>query len=186
MSRQRTITPALSAIALTLLLGSASARDFPSTAEPARESSKAQQPLRQLEGAELVCALCELKIEQGHSTPSSTNSPRDHSYLLLKPEPGFALVNIGGDSRSARAFGALQFRDNQPLVNRLKRVQAWPLFTIWDSRAATLYVGVNRDGEPGVHLRQKRQDRGSLVPPNRVLIASSSAAVEPRSTAPRR
>ena len=74
--------------------------------------------------------------------------------------PEFASAAVD-DSRSARAFGTLQFRDNQPLVNRLKRIQAWPLLTIWDSGAATLYVGVNRDGEPGVHLRQKRKDRGA-------------------------
>ena len=70
---------------------------------------------------------------------------------------------------------------NQPLVNRLKRIQAWPLLTIWDSGAATLYVGVNRHGEPGVHLRQKRKDRGSLAPRGRfVLIASPATSGEPR------
>ena len=49
------------------------------------------------------------------------------------------------------ALRELKFRDNQPLVNRLKRIQAVPLVTVWDSTAATLYVGVNRDGEPGLH-----------------------------------
>jgi hypothetical protein len=186
MSRQRTVTPVLSAVALTLLSGSATARDFPAAAELERESSSTPQLIRQFKGAELLCALCELKVREDGSPPPGMNTPMDRSYALLKAESGWPLISAGGDSRSARAFGGLQFRDNQPLVNRLKRVQSWPLFTIWDSRAATLYVGVNRDGEPGVHLRQKRHDRGSLVPPNRVLIASSSLPAESRSATPRR
>jgi hypothetical protein len=76
-------------------------------------------------------------------------------------------------------LAALQFRDNQPLINRLKRVQAWPLLTLWDSSAATLYVGLDKHGEPGVHLRQKRSDRGTVLPRSRlVLIASPDAPSE--------
>jgi hypothetical protein len=176
MSRHHTVTPVLSAIALTVLWGSASAGDFPSAADLERESTGRLQSRHSLEHATLLCPLCELKIEQDPSASRSTEPLPPRSYALLKPAPNLALVNIGRDSSDFRDFGGLQFRDNQPLVNRLKRVQAWPLFTIWDSRAATLYVGLNRDGEPGVHLRQKRQDRGSLVPSNRVLIASSPLA----------
>jgi hypothetical protein len=69
------------------------------------------------------------------------------------------------------ALRELKFRDNQPLVNRLKRIQAVPLVTVWDSTAATLYVGVNRDGEPGLHLRQKKYDRGTLTPASRTLFS---------------
>lgn len=69
------------------------------------------------------------------------------------------------------ALRELKFRDNQPLVNRLKRIQAVPFVTVWDSTAATLYVGVNRDGEPGLHLRQKKYDRGTLTPANRTLFS---------------
>jgi hypothetical protein len=110
-----------------------------------------------------------------------------NTYPQLQPErTEFAAPAVDG-SRSARALGALQFRDNQPLVNRLKRIQAWSLLTIWDSTAATLYVGVNRDGEPGVHLRQKRKDRGSLAPRSRfVLIANPATTGESQVTAPRR
>lgn len=93
-------------------------------------------------------------------------------------------------SPSARALRTLQFRDNEPLVNRLRRVQAWPLLTIWDSTRSTLYLGVNREGEPGVHLRQKRQDRGALVPRGRfVLIANPTLPDQPeapRTPAPSR
>ena len=89
------------------------------------------------------------------------------------------------------ALRTLQFRDNEPLINRLKRVQAWPLLTIWDSSAATLYLGVDKHGEPGVHLRQKqRDDRGSVLPSSRfVLIASPTArsdSVTAQPTAPQR
>ena len=47
------------------------------------------------------------------------------------------------------------------MVNRLQRVQAIPFVTLWDSTGATLYVGVNRHGDPGLHFRQKRDDRGT-------------------------
>jgi len=77
------------------------------------------------------------------------------------------------------ALTTLQFRDNQPLINRLKRAQAWPLLTFWDSSAATLYLGLDKNGEPGVHLRQKRSDRGSVMPRGHlVLMASPTAASE--------
>lgn len=69
------------------------------------------------------------------------------------------------------ALRELTFRDNQPLVNRLKRIQAVSLVTVWDSTAATLYLGVNRDGEPGLHLRQKKHDRGTLAPVSRTLFS---------------
>ncbi len=109
------------------------------------------------------------------------------TYPLLQPERIEFAAPAVEDSRSARALSTLQFRDNQPLVNRLKRIQAWPLLTIWDSTAATLYVGVNRDGEPGVHLRQKRKDRGDLATRSHfVLIASPATTGEPQATVPRR
>ena len=74
-------------------------------------------------------------------------------------------------SRRMDALRELTFRDNQPLVNRLKRIQAVSLVTVWDSTAATLYLGVNRDGEPGLHLRQKKHDRGTLAPASRTLFS---------------
>jgi hypothetical protein len=103
--------------------------------------------------------------------PAAKPSLIEHDAITLSADD---------DSRSALALRTLQFRDNEPLVNRLKRVQAWPLLTIWDSTSSTLYLGVNRDGEPGVHLRQKRQDRGALVPRGRfVLIANPSVPDQP-------
>lgn len=84
------------------------------------------------------------------------------------------------------ALRELRFRDNQPLVNRLKRLQALPFVTLWDSTAATLYFGVNRDGEPGVHLRQKKHDRGTLMPAGRTLfVDAASAHSTGRAAAPR-
>lgn len=73
--------------------------------------------------------------------------------------------------RGVDPFGDLAFRDHQPLVHRLRRIQAVALVTVWDSTSATLYVGVNRDGEPGLHLRQKKHDRGTLAPVNRTLFS---------------
>ena len=92
---------------------------------------------------------------------SATAQTRD-----LAP-PAFATTPLA----VAVAFRDVTFRDHQPLVNRLKRIQAVALVTVWDSTSATLYLGVNRDGEPGLHLRQKKHDRGTLAPAHRTLFS---------------
>jgi hypothetical protein len=101
--------------------------------------------------------------------------------LALPPDVTADVIVEGCAGRDARGcrlagrrpdpLGELAFRDYQPLVNRLKRIQAVALVTVWDSTSATLYVGVNRDGEPGLHLRQKKHDRGTLAPANRTLFS---------------
>ena len=91
-------------------------------------------------------------------------------------EPATAPVNA-----PVNPLGQLRFRDQQPLVNRLRRLQAVPFVTVWDSRDATVYVGVNRDGETGLHLRQKRDDRGSRA--RKVLLADPDPLRAPTSAA---
>lgn len=81
-------------------------------------------------------------------------------------------------SRTPNPFANLRFRDQEPLVNRLRRLQALPFVTLWDSREATVYVGVDRRGKAGLHLRQKRDDRG-------VRAAQTLAAPEDERPAPR-
>ncbi len=190
MSRpHRTCRPVVSAIALALLPPWACALEPPAPSEPVGETRVPQQSIaRPLKVADLPCALCEvLPVKELVPPPTANARVERETYPLLQPERIEFAAPAGDDSRSARALSTLQFRDNQPLVNRLKRIQAWPLLTIWDSSAATLYVGVNRDGEPGVHLRQKRKDRGDLAPSSRfVLIASPATAGEPQVTVPRR
>ena len=184
MSRPyRTRLPVFSVFALALLPLWACALEAPAPAETRLETRALQQSVvRQLEFADLLCTLCQPKLAAQLASPGNTNARVELSpYKRPQSERAKFASAAVDDSRSARAFGTLQFRDNQPLVNRLKRIQAWPLLTIWDSGAATLYVGVNRHGEPGVHLRQKRKDRGSLAPRGRfVLIASPATSGEPR------
>lgn len=76
-------------------------------------------------------------------------------------------------------FAHLRFRDQEPLINRLRRLQALPFLTLWDSGEATVYVGVDRRGKAGLHLRQKRDDRG-------VRAAQSLASPEVDRPPPRR
>lgn len=70
----------------------------------------------------------------------------------------------------------LPFRDREPLVNRLRSIQALPFFTLWDSSGATLYVGIDRKGSPGLHLRQKGHSEGA--------VGLSAAVNEPAPEAP--
>lgn len=71
----------------------------------------------------------------------------------------------------------LPFRDREPLINRLKSIQALPFVTLWDSGEATVYVGVDRRGRAGLHLRQKRDDRGTAA------LSAAAKAIERASPA---
>jgi hypothetical protein len=143
-----------------------------------------------IELMDLPCTVCAALPVGGLLSATTAHVPPDPAAKPPLTEHDAISFSTDDDSRSALALRTLQFRDNEPLVNRLKRVQAWPLLTIWDSTTSTLYLGVNREGEPGVHLRQKRQDRGALVPRGRfVLIANPSVLDEPaapRTPAPSR
>lgn len=81
-------------------------------------------------------------------------------------------------------FADLRFRDREPLVNRLTGLQAVPLITLWDSREATVYVGVNRKGKAGLHLRQKTDDRGDRAA--QTLAAPENERLLPRPPKSRR
>jgi hypothetical protein len=189
MSRpHRNRRPVFSAIVLALLPPWACALDPPTPPETTPEPRAVEQSGgHKLEVADLACALCELKPAKDLAPLPTTNARMERAAdPLSQPERAeFSAADVD-DSPSARALSTLQFRDNQPLVNRLQRIQAWPLLTLWDSTAATLYVGVNRDGEPGVHLRQKRKDRGSLAPRSRFVLIASPATSEPQVPVPRR
>jgi hypothetical protein len=111
----------------------------------------------------MACALCGTRW-QAHALSASVD------FAKKSPERGAARPT-GLVTRQLDPFRGLSFRDNEPLVNRLKRIQAVALVTVWDSTSATLYFGVNRDGEPGLHLRQKKYDRGTLAPVNRTLFS---------------
>ena len=115
-------------------------------------------------GFALVCGAC------GADEALRVSAAELAATIPVIPEPWRASTPLAGTAHeSATApvttpvnpLGQLRFRDQQPLVNRLRRLQAVPFVTVWDSRDATVYVGVNRDGETGLHLRQKRDDRGS-------------------------
>lgn len=133
--------------------------------------------------AELACTVCDFRSALDLLLKPPANLRSDFATVQTSDveAPDVGPVRTGTSWTSTTPgrvapLAALQFRDNEPLINRLKRVQAWPLLTLWDSSAATLYLGVDKQGEPGVHLRQKRSDRGTVLPRSRlVLIASPDA-----------
>ena len=184
MSSPRTITATmLIAAVLGLLPRCGLALDAPRPAQSADAGHASPPALRTNEFTDPACTACVLTMASLLGATLELALPRPPARPPLIEHDAIAF-STDASSRGALALRALQFRDNEPLVNRLKRVQAWPLLTIWDSTSSTLYLGVNRDGEPGVHLRQKRQDRGALLPRRRfVLIANPAAPDEP--TAPR-
>jgi hypothetical protein len=129
-------------------------------------------PLTLIAPIAMDCTLCGTRWQPsalvGASAPSASNIPVQRRERLRAGSE--APLKTPG-ARGLDELRQLKFRDNQPLVNRLKRIQSVALLTVWDSRSATLYVGVNRDGEPGLHLRQKKYDRGTLAPANRTLFS---------------
>jgi len=104
---------------------------------------------------------------------------------LVRPLPACGPLASGAPVSHETSFpNALQdlpFRDREPLINRLRALRALPIVTLWDSRQATVYVGVNRDGEPGLHLRQKR-DRDAGPPLG--ARGTDSSAPDSQSAAP--
>lgn len=119
----------------------------------------------------MACALCGTRW-QAHALTAPSAPSMD--FTKKRPESGTAGNTARPNAQvtpGLDAFRDLSFRDNEPLVNRLKRIQAVAFVTVWDSTSATLYVGVNRDGEPGLHLRQKKYDRGTLAPVKRTLFS---------------
>jgi hypothetical protein len=144
-------SPRIGAIALTLLplWGSPPARSQDLSA-----AAVTHAPIL------IACGLCDTRWEAPTNLTSAVfanTGPRLHHST--RP-------NVRRDP-----FQELAFRDNEPLVNRLRRIQAVALVTVWDTTSATLYLGVNRDGEPGLHLRQKKYDRGTLAPANRTIFS---------------
>jgi hypothetical protein len=111
----------------------------------------------------VACIACETRWPESNvaALPPASDAPGSFRERRLRVS----------EERRPELLKGLTFRDNQPLVNRLKRIQAVAVLTVWDSTSATLYLGVNRDGEPGLHLRQKKHDRGTLAPANRTLFS---------------
>jgi hypothetical protein len=149
--------PRIAALALVPMCASASAQT--------REFAPAMPPTTSV--AMVSCTQCGTRwqIAPLVAPPTLRIEPCERSTTA----PG--TPSCSSPLQRTAALRELTFRDNQPLVNRLKRIQALPLVTVWDSTAATLYVGVNRDGEPGLHLRQKKYDRGTLTPARRTLFS---------------
>jgi hypothetical protein len=130
----------------------------------------------------------ESRVEPGIAGPTRANafSREFRVHDFVRPLPTRGPLASAALPRQEDSFpDALQdlpFRDREPLINRLRTIQALPFVTLWDSRQATVYVGVNRDGEPGLHLRQKHdRDAGPLVGAKGTREARSSA--EPATSA---
>lgn len=124
------------------------------------------------------CTACGVRGQLPPWSAPQLSAAAVYGLALACPAPPPAEIPEPGPIRESKrqtAIRDLAFRDNQPLINRLKRLQALPFVTVWDSTAATVYVGMNRDGEPGVHLRQKKHDRGTLLPAGRTLFVDNTS-----------
>lgn len=70
--------------------------------------------------------------------------PEDARYLATRPvDDGWA-----DPPMSPRPYFLLRLRD----------LDGIPLVTLWEGAAASVFIGVDEDGHPGIHLRQKEDE----------------------------
>ena len=83
----------------------------------------------------------------------------------LLPEHERFLVNIGGAAPHLSATAPvpnLQFHDHLDYVARVRALRALPAVRLWDSRNMSLFLGVDRRGVYGIHLRRQDPREGAL------------------------
>ena len=182
MSSPRHNLPLLSAVLLGIAPLCAFAFDPPTRGDRIPESQPvAQSSPRPDKLADLACTVCDFTptLDLLLKSPANLHAGFNAVTATELDVPEMSSVSSSLSANRFAALATLQFRDNEPLINRLKRAQAWPLLTFWDSSVATLYLGLDKRGEPGLHLRQKPSDRGSVMPRSRfVLIASPTVPSE--------
>lgn len=120
----------------------------------------------------------------GWNVPAVEPAIGNPAPASASPAPNPAAVPGNQPRPAPNPFADLRFRDQEPLVNRLRRLQALPFVTLWDSGEATVYVGVDRRGKTGLHLRQKVDDRGTRAA--RTLAAPEREPPAPRPPKSRR
>lgn len=128
------------------------------------------------------CALCRAAQSPWQIDP---HSPARVDRQAAVPEDDLPDSSLAPEqdfrSRVDRArLPNLPFRDRQPLINRLKSIQALPFVTLWDSGEAAVYIGVNHRGQPGLHLQQKLSDSVTAAfPPDEATQPGSPAQAKP-------
>lgn len=179
MSSPRHSLPLMSAVLLGVLPLRAFAFDPPAHSERIPRPTAVARPAPSPDQlAELACTVCDFRptLDLLLKPPPSLRADLAAAGTTAGDAADVAALRLSNSPSRVASLATLQFRDNEPLINRLKRIQAWPLLTLWDSSAATVYLGLDKHGEPGVHLRQKRSDRGSVMPRSRFVLMTSPVA----------
>jgi len=61
----------------------------------------------------------------------------------------------------AAATPGLEFKDHEDYVGRVRSLRALSLVRLWDSRNMSLFLGVDRHGVYGLHLRREDPHAGA-------------------------
>jgi hypothetical protein len=155
-----------------LLAGAAHAAEPLAAATTEEQPAATSEPACDSATAHLACLPLALAIENAPGLPDDvvphaheSSSPLDVFDFALSPVPPdasappapFKSIDLSAE------LSDLPFRDQEPFVNRLRDIRALPFLTLWNSTGATLYVGIDRKGNPGLHLRQKGRDESAPV-----------------------
>ena len=90
---------------------------------------------------------------------------RSPGLASLQAEHERFLVNLGGAAPlggRSESSPNLQFHDHLDYVARVRALRALPAVRLWDSRNMSLFLGVDRRGVYGIHLRRQDPREGAL------------------------
>jgi hypothetical protein len=101
-------------------------------------------------------------------------------------------VRFNSDSTLAGAHVRpdFKFQDDDVLLRRLADMRSLPVMTLWQSRRAQIFFGVDRKGLAGLHIRQRREpaEQSTLwrspVDNRGTASTASASSATPRSVAP--
>lgn len=118
---------------------------------------------------------------------AESSCPRSDPQTVL-PDP-VARSHAGGPVRShpestladAHVLPAFKFQDDDVLLRRLADMRTLPVMTLWQSRRAQIFFGVDRKGLPGLHIRQRREpaEQSTLWRSNSANHEAADAAPTP-------
>ena len=99
----------------------------------------------------------------------------------LRTDPALVAASSGmlrgdGYDASPAALRQLRFKDSDAPKQWLGGLRRLSLVTFWQGRNASLFLGVNRNGRPGLHLQ--RRDPNETELPSLQLGGTDTSAVQ--------
>jgi hypothetical protein len=108
-------------------------------------------------GGSLACT-----VDDAQSLQWLARSPGSSPLL---PERERFMAEVGASAAHGNLTGSgarLEFRDHLDYVARVRSLRALSVVRLWDSRNMSVFLGVDRRGVYGIHLRREDPHEGAL------------------------